>query len=188
MLLRFQFRDRKIDHLIRATWIAHVNQFREPPRPNRRFDLRNQFWKRGQIRDCRRSEPLGFGESFVDRSDVIFRRKLRLLRIDCPDPVGERFLPRNFAAQTSVIEMAMRVDQPRQQRLVAKIDNFLTRMSLQDVGKFSNIEDPLSRNRDSAAFDRLTVHGHHVARANDHSLVCALTTLRHSATSKLHAS
>src|SRR5207302_6851704 len=79
--------------------------------------------------------------SFVDRDDVILRRKFRFLRVNGPDPIGERFLSGNLPTQTGVVEMTMRVNQTRQESLLAKIDNPLARILRGDFGKFSNIDN-----------------------------------------------
>src|SRR5205823_6337700 len=120
----------------------HINQFCKPPRSNWRMrELVNQFRKRSQICDGCRAESFGLREPFVDRDDVILRRKFRFLRINRPDPIGERFLSGNLPAQTGVVEMTMRVNQTRQESLLAKIDNPLARISRGDFGKFSNIDN-----------------------------------------------
>src|SRR5260370_4472146 len=84
--------------------------------------------------------------------------------------------------------MAMRIDEARQERVIVKIDNFLGRMLLRDFREFANIRNPTSRNCDRAVLDRRSVHCHDRACANDHSSISPLTTLRHSATSRLHGS
>src|SRR5439155_12881112 len=105
--------------------------------------------------------------------------------VDCPNPIGKRFLRRDFAAQTSVIEMTMRVDQSGQQRLLAEVDSFLPRVSRRNLREFSNIDNSISGNRDGAVLNWRSIHCRDGARANDHS---PFTTFRHSATSRLHAS
>ena len=80
--------------------------------------------------------------------------------------------------------MTMRVDQSRQQRLLAKIDRF-TGVTRFDLVKFPNIDDSISRNGDRAVLDGRTVHRHDCACTNDHS---PFTAVRHSATNRLHAS
>ena len=104
------------------------------------MNLRNQFRKRGKIPDRRCSEPFRFGKSLIDRREIILLGKFWFLSVDRPDPIGERFWRRNFPAQTSVIEMAMRVDQARNQRLLAKIDNF-TGVARFDFVEQSNIDN-----------------------------------------------
>src|SRR5262249_42824500 len=110
MLRHSQFLDGKIDDVVRLARLTHVNQLRVPPSSNWPFDSRNQFRKRGQVCNRSRSESLGFTESFVNRANIIVRRKLRFLRIDSADPVRKRFLARNFAAQAAIIEVTVRVD------------------------------------------------------------------------------
>src|SRR2546421_1702664 len=78
----------------------------------------------------------------------------------------------------------MRVDQPRQQRLLAKIDNF-TGVAACDLIKFSDIINSIIGNSHRAILDRRSIHRHDGAGANDHS---PFTTFRHSATNRLHAS
>src|SRR5206468_7827662 len=104
-------------------------------------ELVNQFRKRSQICDGCGAESFRLRESFVDRDDVILRRKFRFLRVNGPDPIGERFLSGNLPTQTGVVEMTMRVTQTRQESLLAKIDNPLARILRGDFGKFSNIEN-----------------------------------------------
>ncbi len=81
--------------------------------------------------------------------------------------------------------MTMRVDQSGQQRLLAKVDSFLPRVSRGNPRKFSNINNSISGNRDGAVLNWRAIHCNDGARANDHSF---FTTFRHSATSRLHAS
>src|SRR5207244_3885355 len=123
--------------------LAHVNHLRKPPCADWFFNLDDQFWKCCEIRDHRRSELSCFRESLVDRSNVVLRRKFFLRRVDRANPVGERFWRRNFAAQTSVIEMAMRVDQARNECLLTEIDDFAGMVSI-DFRKCSYIRDPIS--------------------------------------------
>jgi hypothetical protein len=61
----------------------------------------------------------------------------------------------------------MRIDQSRQQRLFAKIDNVpgVTRL---DVIKSANADDPICRDSDRTVFDRCSVHRHNNARADNH--------------------
>ena len=78
----------------------------------------------------------------------------------------------------------MRVDQPRQQRLLAKIDNF-TGVAPFDLIKFRDIDNFISGNSHRAILDGRSIHRHDGAGANDHS---PFTTFRHSAINRLHAS
>ena len=78
----------------------------------------------------------------------------------------------------------MRVYEPRQQRLFAKIDNF-TGVARSDLVKLPNIDNLIAGNSHRAILDGLSVHRHHGARTDDNS---PFTTFRHSATSRLHAS
>src|SRR4029077_7052765 len=107
------------------------------PRANRRSNLRDQIWKRGEIRDCRRAKCSDLGETFIDRGEIIFWRELCFLRVDRANPICKRFLRWDFAAQTGVIEVAMRIDQSGQERLLAKINDF-TGVARFDFVKFSN--------------------------------------------------
>src|SRR5438445_11956201 len=58
--------DCKLETFACAVRRAHIDQFRKPPRANRRTDLRNQLGKRSKIRDGRCSESFGLSETFVD--------------------------------------------------------------------------------------------------------------------------
>ena len=78
----------------------------------------------------------------------------------------------------------MRVYEPRQQRLFAKIDNF-TGVARSDLVKLPNIGNLIAGNSHRAVLDGCSVHRHDGARTDDHS---PFTTFRHSATSRLHAS
>src|SRR5439155_26691499 len=129
--------------------------------------LRNQIWKGSQIGDRRCAESFGFRETFVDRREIIFWRKPCLLGVNHADPIRKRFRRRDFATQTGVIKMAMRVDQSRQQRLLAKIDNF-TGVALFDLIKLPNIDNLISGNGDCAVLDGCSIHRHDCARTNDH--------------------
>jgi len=102
--------------------------------------LRNQIWKGSQIGDRRRAESLGFRETFVDRREIIFWRKPCFLGVNRANPISKSFLRRNFATQAGVIEVAMSVDQPGQERLLAKIDN-LPGVARLELIKSSNIDN-----------------------------------------------
>ena len=97
----------------------------------------------------------------------------------------------------------MRVDQPRQQCLLAKVDNFFSCVAAGNFRKFSDIENTIAGDHDRAVLNRRTVHRHDGARADDHfspvavpkafgiaslSWLSPFTTFRHSATSRLHGS
>ena len=143
-----------------------------------------EFWKRSQICDDSCAESFRLHETIVDRGKIVFRRKLRLLSVDRANPIGKRLLWRDFAAQARVVKMAMRVDQSRQQRLVAKIDRF-TGIARFDLIKLSNIDNAIFGNHDRAVVDGWSIHCHDRARTNDHS---PFITFRHSAINRLHAS
>src|ERR1700732_467710 len=95
--------------------------------------------------------------------------------------------------------MAMRVDQSRQQRPLAQIDDllaaggvfvfllFLGLWSARPIklGKFSDLDNPISIDPNGAVVDRRTIHRDNRACPENHSL---FTALRHSFTSRLHAS
>src|SRR6266513_3785157 len=98
--------------------------------------------------------------------------------------------------------MAMRIDQSRKKRLLAKVDNF-ARVAPFDFVEATKIDDSISGNRDCAVLNRRSVHRDNSTRANNHfSAVAApkafgvvslaalspFTTFRHSATSRLHGS
>src|SRR5438045_1766859 len=188
MLLRSQRFDHAIDKLAGAAGIPHINQLRKPPGPNWRSGLRNEFRKRGQVRDRGCSESLRFGKAFVPRCDVVIWRKLCLFVVDRPDPVGERLLSRDLPAQTGVIQVAMGIDQPWQQRLFAKIERLFTGMSFRNLREFSNVSDEVTSHDHRAILNGWTIHRHNFSRPNDHSLVSPLTALRHSFTNRLQAS
>src|SRR2546423_3466183 len=78
----------------------------------------------------------------------------------------------------------MRVDQARQQRLFAKIDN-VSSIALFDCVEGSNIDNLFAFNRNGAVLDWCAIHRHDDSCADNHS---PFTTFRHSATSRLHAS
>src|SRR5438046_9901922 len=101
-------------------------------------ELVNQFRKRSQICNGCRAESFRLRESFVDRDDVILRRKFRFLRVNGPDPIGERFLSGNLPTQTGVVELTMRVNQTRQESLLAKMYNPVDRLLRGGFGRFSN--------------------------------------------------
>ena len=56
----------RVDKFICALRRADINQFRKPTRANRRLNLRNQLWKRCEIRNRGRAKSLGFSETFVN--------------------------------------------------------------------------------------------------------------------------
>src|SRR4030095_2832560 len=135
--------------------------------------------------DSCRAELFCLREPFVNRGDVILWRKYRFLRVNRTDPIGERFLSGNLPAQTRVVDMTVRVNQARQENLLAKIDNLLAGIPCGDIGKFSNIDNSISGNCDSAILNGRSIHRHDNAGANDHS---PFTTFRHAATKRLHGS
>ena len=67
----------------------------------------------------------------------------------------------------------MRVDQPRQERLLAKIDNF-TSVAHLDLIKFPDIDDSILGNHDCAIVDGGSIHRHDGPRAKDHSACVAV--------------
>jgi hypothetical protein len=69
--------------------------------------------------------------------------------------------------------MAMRVDKPRKQRFLTKIDDFLSWASRGDLRKISNIDNLISGNRDRAILNRRPIHCDHYARTNDHASACS---------------
>src|SRR6266516_4147924 len=108
--------------------------------------------------------------------------------------------------------MEMPVDQARQEHLLDKIENFAG-VVLSECIESAYIDDPASFKRNCAVLNRRAIHCYDCARANDHfSPVSAstsvanidknnatlterrygsslpFTTLRHSATSRLHGS
>src|SRR5262249_38149769 len=115
---------------------------------------------------------------------ITWRTQIRTAHRPVVTTVSSRTQRWDFAAQTGVIEVAMRVYQPRQQRLLAKIDNFAG-VARSDLGKLADIGNLISGNSDCAVLDGRGVHRHDSARANDHS---PFTTFRHSAINRLHAS
>ena len=78
----------------------------------------------------------------------------------------------------------MSVDQSRQERLLAKIDNFTGDVRF-DLIEFPYIENLMSANNDHAIVDGRSIHRHDSPCTMDHS---AFTIFRHSATNRLHAS
>src|SRR5256885_17263622 len=82
------------------------------------------------------------------------------------------------------MEGEMRIDQPGQRRLLAKI-NIFTGVPRFDLIKFPNSGVSFFGNSAPAVVDGRSIHRHDGARANDHSL---FTTFRHSAINRLHAS
>src|SRR4030095_6950410 len=135
--------------------------------------------------DSCRAKLFCLREPFVNRGDVILWRKFRFLRVNGTDPIGERFLSGNLPAQARVVEMTMRVNQARQENLLAKIDNLLAGIPCGDFGKFSDIDNSISENCDRAILNRRSIHRHDNAGANDYS---PFTTFRHAATKRLHGS
>ena len=184
VLRRLQRFNCHIDNLIRPLGRTHIDQLGKPPRSNGGLNLRNQFWKRCKVRDCCRTELSGLSETLVNRREIILRRKLRLFRVNRADPIGKGFLPRNFATQARVIQVAMGIDQAGQQRLLAKIDNFSPVARL-DLVEPSNVDNPIPFNCNRAILDRRDIHRDNDTRVDNHSF---FTTFRHWPTSRLHAS
>jgi hypothetical protein len=71
------------------------------------------------------------------------------------------------AAQHRVIQMTMRVNQTRQQNLLAKVEHFPGMMALH-VGKSPDPGNLLAFYNDRAILDRLTRHRRHNARSDNH--------------------
>src|SRR5215467_4180944 len=136
------------------------------------MNLRNQFWKCSQIGYRGGSESLCLCETFANRGDMIGRREARLFHVDRANPIGKRFLRWDLSAQTGVIEVAMCVDQPGQQRLLAEVDNFPCVAHL-DLIEISSTDDLIPANGDRAIFNGRSVHGNDRARTNDHSSAVA---------------
>jgi hypothetical protein len=63
--------------------------------------------------------------------------------------------------------MAMRVDQARQERLLAEIENFAG-VVRSDFIEIAYIDDPASFNHNCAILNRRAIHCYDCARANDH--------------------
>src|SRR5438034_9506753 len=132
------------------------------------MNLRDQFWKCSQISNRGGPESLCLCETLVNRGDIIVGRELRLSRVNRANPIGKGFLGRDLPAQTGVIEMAMRVNQPGQQRLFAKVDD-LTGVARFDLVEISSFNDLIPANSDRAILGWRAVCGNNRARTNDHS-------------------
>ncbi len=141
------------------------------------MNLRDQFWKCSQTSNRGGPESLCLCETLVNRGDIIVGRELRLFRVNRANPIGKGFLGRDLPAQTRVIEVAMRVNQPGQQRLFAEVDD-LPGVARFDLVEISNIDDLISANGDRAILDGWSVHGDDRARANDHSSAVAAVSDR----------
>src|SRR5438270_11527372 len=103
------------------------------------MNVRDQFRKCSQISNRCGPESLCLCETFVNRGDIIVRRELRLFRVDRANPIGKGFLGRDLPAQTGVIEMAMRVNQPGQHRWSPKADDLtaVARFDLAEIPRFN---------------------------------------------------
>src|ERR1700704_5135421 len=101
---------RRTGKLFRSIRITNIDQLGEPPRPDWRLQPDNQFWKSFEIDNRRCPKFPALGKPRHDRFREVAGSQLRFFRIDRSDPIGERILRRDLIAETSVIEMTMRVD------------------------------------------------------------------------------
>ena len=156
-----------VDNLVRLLGIPHVNQLTEPPGADRFFDRRDQSWKRCQIGDRRSSETHRFGKTVMDRIDVIFLAEFGFLGVDRTDPTGERQLPADLSAEHRVIQVAMRVDQTREQNPFAEIEHLAVVLPPDFIESAHRCDLVLAHSH-RTVFNRVAHHWHNRPRTNDH--------------------
>ena len=108
--------------------MADIDHFIKPPRPQRcGGELGDEVRERRHAADRRGPEALGLGVSALDGIEDIVVGELPFDRVEPLHPLGKSSGRRDGVAQGGVIQMAMGVDEPRQQRDLAQFANFLPR-------------------------------------------------------------
>ena len=112
--------ERAGNRLLASEAMADINHFKKPPcADGRRRHIREQFGERFDVRHRRRAPLFQFGETLGDCIAIIVVIQAAFERVDTDDPFRESALWINRAPHHRVIEMAMRVHQPRHQHLLA---------------------------------------------------------------------
>src|SRR3954452_3477054 len=120
ILRRPEERDGFIRNLLRFIRISDIDQFAEPPGPDRFLDRGNQLWKCRQVENRGGSKLLRFSEPGPDRIDIILVTEFCFRGVDRADPIRKGTLWRDPAAEHRVIEMAVRIDQTWHEDLFAE--------------------------------------------------------------------
>src|SRR5206468_496982 len=98
-------------YLLDGHGFADVNHFGTPPDVQRRaLYPRKQLRKSFQIEESGSSEALDFGETGLDRGDIIGLRKSCFAAINGADPIRKGGLRVDLPAEHCVVEVAMRID------------------------------------------------------------------------------
>ena len=111
-------RERAADHIVRGDAVADVDHLVEPPGADRRrAELQSSApGKASMLQTLVVPQRRSSAKPRCDRREIIVAVEAALERIDALDPGGETLRRRDRVPHHRVVEMAVRVDQPRQQR------------------------------------------------------------------------
>ena len=154
---------------LRRQPMPDVDHLVKPPSPQRRRrQPQHQFRKRLNIPNRRRPPLLRLRKPLPNRRQIVVIIQAALQGIDPPHPSRKTLRRINRMPHHRVVEMTMRIDQPRQQNHLAQIRH-LAGMPRHDFRRITNCHDAIPFDHNRAVFDRRAFDGQNSACVENHS-------------------
>ena len=131
------------------------------------IELRHEFGEGLDVAHAGRAPLAQLCKTAPDGGEVVVVVEAAFEGIDAPHPGGETLRRRDGVAHHRVVEMAVRVDEPRHERAVAEVDH-RPLGNPREVGHRPDGDDAVAFDGHGPVFDQRAVHRDDSGSADDH--------------------